>query len=181
MRPSTPAPEPLPSPPARRAGFTILELLIVLALLTITASVGIPAYFARPAVTLDSAARLLAADMREVQNRAALYQLPLHLEFPEDGTGYRGVHSDGDPLHSPYCDGPYVRDYPADAVFEGVRVLSVESPAGRRVSFDGRGLASSTARVVLSFAGDTCTLKVRAGSGLVEIEDLDDPWFDVGL
>jgi Tfp pilus assembly protein FimT len=162
-------------------GFTILELLIILALLTITASVGIPAYFARPAVTLDSAARLLAADMREVQNRAALYRLPLMVEFPEDGTGYRGVKENGEPLHSPYTDGPFVRVYPADAVFEGVRVLAVRSPQGDRVAFSPRGLAAATASIVLGFDGETRTIRIRKDSGLVEIDGLEDPWFDSGL
>ncbi len=166
---------------ATRRGFTILELLIILALLTITASVGIPAYFARPAVTLDSAARLLAADMREVQNRAALYRLSLMVEFPEDGTGYRGIREDGKPLHSPYTDGPFVRVYPADAVFEGVRVLEVRSPQGNRVTFSPRGLAASTASIVLGFDGDTRTIRIRKDSGLVEIDDMDDPWYDSGL
>lgn len=166
---------------ATRRGFTILELLIILALLTITASVGIPAYFARPAVTLDSAARLLAADMREVQNRAALYRLPLMVDFAEDGSGYRGIKESGEPLHSPYTDGPFHRVYPADAVFEGVRVLEVRSPQGSRVKFSPKGLAASTASIVLGFDGETRTIRIRKGSGLVEIEGLADPWFDSGL
>jgi len=164
-----------------RRGFTILELLIILALLTITASVGIPAYFARPEVTLDSAARLLASDMREIQNRAALYRTPLSLEFATGGGGYSGFHANGDPLTSPYEDGPYVRVYDADAVFQGVRVVEVQSPEGDRVSFTPRGLSAATASVVLSFDGETRTVRIRKGSGLVEITGLEDPWFDAGL
>ncbi len=164
-----------------RRGFTILELLIILALLTITASVGIPAYFARPEVTLDSAARLLAADMREVQNRAALYRLPLAVEFTAGGGGYSGVHETGEPLTSPYQAGPFVRVYGADAVFEGVQVVQVQSPDGNRVSFTPRGLAATTASIVLGFDGETRTVRIRKGSGLVEITGLDDPWFDAGL
>ena len=163
------------------SGFTVLELLIILALLTITASVGIPAYFARPEVTLDSAARLLAADMREVQNRAALYRLPLSVEFPAGGSGYCGVHADGKPLSSPYPDGPFVRIFAADAVFEGVQVVQVQSPEGDRVSFTPKGLSATTASIVLGFDGETRTIRIRKGSGLIEITDLDDPWFDAGL
>lgn len=163
----------------KRRGFTILELLIILALLTITASVGIPAYFARPAVTLDSAARLLAADLREVQNRAALYQLPLCVELSEEG--YQGIQANGEALHSPYTDGPFVREYGADAVFEGVRILRVSSPQGNRVTFSPKGLAATTASIVLGFGEETRTVRIRKGSGLVEIDGLDHPWFDAGL
>ena len=71
-----------------RGAFTILELLVLLAVLSAVASLGIPAYFSRPAVTLDSAAKLLAKDLREVQNRAALYEEALMIRFDEDGHGY---------------------------------------------------------------------------------------------
>lgn len=153
---------------ARARGFTILELLIVLALLTLAASVGIPAYFARPSVTLDHAARLLADDLAEVQNRAALYRLPLHVEFDADGGGYRGVHDDGEPLHSPYCDGPYVRRYASDAVFRGVTVSAIDAP-DRRLTFDPTGLARTAGTIELSFEGDAREVRVLAGSGLVEV------------
>ena len=53
----------------RSSGFTILELLILMVVLGIAASFGIPSYFARPDVTLKSAAELLASDLREVGGR----------------------------------------------------------------------------------------------------------------
>ncbi len=170
--------QPSRIPSRERRGFTILELLIILALLTITASVGIPAYFARPAVTLDSAARLLAADLHEVQNRAALYQQPLSVRFSETGSGYTGVTASGDPLRSPYDDGPFARTYDADAVFEGVRVREVRSAEGTRITFSPKGLAATTASIVLGFENETRTVRIKKGSGLVEIDGLDDEWFD---
>ncbi len=78
-----------------------MELLIVLALLSFTASVGIPAYFARPSITLDNAARLLAKDLRNVQNRAALYGEQLEIRFDEEGSGYAATERFGESLISP--------------------------------------------------------------------------------
>ena len=64
----------VPTRGRRSSGFTILELLILMVVLGIAASVGIPSYFSRPDVTLKSAAELLANDLREVGGRAAVYR-----------------------------------------------------------------------------------------------------------
>jgi Tfp pilus assembly protein FimT len=164
-----------------RAAFTILELLVLLAAVSVIASLGIPAYFSRPNVTLDSAAKLLAKDLREVQNRAALYEEALVLRFDEDGHGYSATDRRGQPLLSPYGQGPFVRDYDFDAVFRGVRVESVRAAKGGRVPFDPSGRPESSAEVVLTFRGETRRVILRAGSGLISIEGLDDPWVDLGL
>ena len=124
-----------------RGAFTILELLVLLAAVSVVASVGIPAYFSRPAVTLDSAAKLLAKDLREVQNRAALYEEALMIRFDEDGQGYAATDRRGQPLLSPYGRGPFVRDYDIDAVFRGVRVESVRAAKGSTSSVSGRWVA----------------------------------------
>ena len=59
--------------------------------------------------------------------------------------------------------------------------MQVQSPEGDRVSFTPKGLSATTASIVLGFDGETRTIRIRKGSGLIEITDLDDPWFDAGL
>lgn len=170
---------------ARRSGhrsaFTIFELMLVLAVLSVIASIGIPAYFARPAVTLDNAARLLARDLREVQNRAALYEEQLEVRFDLQRHVYRATDSRGEPLLSPYGDGPFVRRYPLDAVFRGVKITSLQAGADDTIAFDPRGRPLTALRVVLTFEDETRTVMLRAGSGLIAIEGLDDAWVDLGL
>lgn len=166
---------------AGRGGFTILELLVLLAVLSLVASIGIPAYFSRPNVTLDSAAKLLARDLREVQNRAALYEETLILRFAEDGGGYSATDRRGQPLLSPYGRGPFVRDYDTDAVFRGVQVESVRATKGGRISFDPSGRPETSAEVVLTFRDESRKVTLRAGSGLIAIEGLKEPWVDLGL
>ncbi|MEM6674770.1 MAG: GspH/FimT family protein [Planctomycetota bacterium] len=168
-------------PAAARAGFTILELLVLLAILSIVASIGIPAYFARPEVTLDSAAKLLARDLREVQNRAALYEEPLQLRFLDDGAGYEALDARGESLISPYGKGPFLRCYDADAVFRGVEITTVRAGHGGRIRFDERGRPETSARVIVSFADESRTVFLRAGSGLIAIDGLEEPWVDLGL
>lgn len=158
-----------------RRGFTILELVVVLAALSLIASVAIPAYFARPAVTLDNAARLLARDLRETQNRAALYEEPLYLRFAEGGTGYRVTDARGESLVSPYGAGEYRRHYPVDAVFRGVEVVSAEP---RDVVFDREGRPRVPVTVRLAYRGEERTLTMTPVSGRIAIEGLARPWRD---
>ncbi|QDV09062.1 hypothetical protein Poly30_46190 [Planctomycetes bacterium Poly30] len=165
---------------AKQAGFTIVELLIVLALLSLAASVGIPAYFGRPSVTLDNAAKLLAKDLREVQNRAALYEEILMIRFPEDGSGYVATDAAGDSLISPYGAGEFRRNYPGDAVFRGVRVKSVSAGGDRAISFSPEGRPSEPAEIVLEFRGEERAVLIRERSGLLSIDGLDEPWIDLG-
>ena len=55
----------------RRRGFTILELLAVVLLISMVAAVTIPAFFQDANVTLENASILLARDLRAAQNRSA--------------------------------------------------------------------------------------------------------------
>jgi len=173
----------LRTPPARprpRAGFTILELTIVLAVMAILSSFTIPAWFDRPEITLDNAARLLARDLREVQNRAALYQATLLMHFDEDGDGYRATTEEGTALVSPYGAHSFVRHFGRDAVFRGVKLASWDLGGLDAVEFTDRGTARQGARVVLTYRGEQRVLRMRPFSGLIELDGMSKPWVDGG-
>ncbi|MEM8714076.1 MAG: type II secretion system protein [Planctomycetota bacterium] len=171
---------PLQPPRHRDAGFTIVELLIVLTLMSMIASLGIPAYFGRPSITLDAAAKLLAKDLREVQNRAALYEEPLEIRFADRNTGYAATDVRGESLISPYGAGPFLRDYPFDAVFRGVYIESVKAGGDRRVTFSAEGRPIESAEITLAFKEERRTVRIRKRSGLLSIDGLDEPWVDFG-
>jgi len=150
-------------------GFTILELIVLLLGLTIVASVGIPAYFGRPSVTLEGAARLLAKDLREVQNRATLYEEDIWIRFDADGNGYRVTDRGGEPLISPYGDGPFERDYPIDAVFRGVKITDVQPSEPGCVVFDHKGMPVDSVTVTIQYGGKRQTVAISERSGLIAI------------
>lgn len=153
-----------------KGGFTILELIVLLVALTVVASVGIPAYFGRPSVTLEGAASLLAKDLREVQSRAALYEEELWLRFDEDGTGYRVTDRSGEPLVSPYGVGPYLRDYPIDAVFRGVNIANVTPAEPGSVVFSPEGMPRDSVSVIVEYQGEQREVTIRERSGMIAIE-----------
>ncbi len=155
----------------RSSGFTILELLILMVVLGVAASVGIPSYFGRPDVTLKNAAALLANDLREVGGRAAVYREELWVRFDDDGGGYRVTDRSGQLLVSPYGADAYIRRYDSDAVFRGVTVDALEPETPRSVSFDASGLASHSIAVTIGYRGETRVVTLAARSGLVTVDE----------
>ena len=78
-----------PTSPTPR--FTLLGLVLVLVGIAATSAVVVPWWFGQAEVTLEAAARLLAEDVHDVQNRAALRGERLELRFAPDGSGYRAT------------------------------------------------------------------------------------------
>jgi len=65
----------------KRAAFTLLEVLLVVALLAILASVVVPAAQTQQPLTLEAAARRVASDLRYARNLAIQYGTPVTVQF----------------------------------------------------------------------------------------------------
>jgi Tfp pilus assembly protein FimT len=148
----------------RVGGFTIVELVGVLALVTLVSTVAIRAWFGRSDVTLQNAAELLASDLREMQTRATIRRSPVEVVFHADGGGYH-AHDLGqaDEQHG-------TRRYPTDAVFEDVHVGSVSVERGGTLVFDAIGRPASDASITLVSGGFARTVLVDAGTVRVTVE-----------
>jgi type II secretory pathway pseudopilin PulG len=169
---STAGPPQPHAEPARRGGFTIVEFLIVITIITLTASLSIWAYFARPEVTLHNAAELLVHDMRIAQARAALLHSPVSVVFDENGDGYKVVDGVDERPDQPYWMDRIERRYSRDAVFEGVSILPLGLAARGKIVFEG-GLAElPSGRVTLSYGDSTRIVELEGGTGKVLLTDL---------
>ena len=166
--------------PASRRAFTLIELIIALAMIAVVATFAVPAWFERGEVTLENAAQLLADDLRDAQNRAAALGKPTTVVFSIDGAGYEAVERDGDVIAHPRTGRPFVRSYPADGVFEGVEVFEVELGPARSLTYSADGRAGSGGRIVLSFDGETRTLIVEPGTGRMTLVGGTSAWVDDG-
>ncbi len=170
------------SPKSSKRAFSIAQIAITLTLLALVSSLAIPAWFGRSSVTLDNAAIVMARDLRNAQNRAAFERRPTHLVFGEDGSGYRVIDESGSPVPAPLGPGDYVRSFGRDAVFRGVRVESARFSGIPVAKYDSRGaLVGGEGEVVLSFAGDSRTLRVDSRTGLIQLEGMHEAWIDNGL
>jgi prepilin-type N-terminal cleavage/methylation domain-containing protein len=164
----------------RRSGFTILELLVTLLVVSVVAAVTIPAFFRQPVVTLENAAVLLARDFRAAQNRSAYLAVECRFQFTDDGQGYRVTGSDGDVVENPATALPFTRRYSEDGVFDGVEVVAVECGGDRTLVYDILGRATESIRVTLAFEGDIRVIEVTEGKGDVAIVGSTSDWVDLG-
>lgn len=157
---------------ANRA-FTVLELLIVLMLITLTATVSISAYFGRSEVTLENAARLVAEDLRMAQDRASFVHLPVAVVFASDGGGYSFV----DDPRIAGCEMQPAdlldRRFDCDAVFEGVRIERIDFPARDRVLFNESGAAVAPGVITITYRGEERRIEVEAGRGAICVLDAE--------
>lgn len=162
-----------------RRGFTILELALCLALVSLVAMLAVPSYFAQTDVTLENAAVLLAQDLRAAQNRAAVRGVGMALFFDEGGAGYRCYELG--PNRLPKGPPVFERSYGCDAVFEGVAVTALEASPQRSIEYDRNGAPSQAAAVKLEFEGESRLIHVHFGTGLISIEGSSSDWLDDGL
>ena len=163
-----------------RRAFTLLELIVALAMIAVVATLAVPAWFERGEVTLENAARLLADDLRDAQNRAAALGKPTTVSFSVDGTGYQASEAGGEVITHPRTGRPFVRSYPSDGVFEGVEVFEVELGPARGLTYTADGRAGSGGRIVLTFGAETRTLLVDPGTGRLTLVGGSGTWVDDG-
>lgn|GEM_PF-1006833 len=161
------------------AGLNILHLAVALAGITALTGVAIPAFYSRPEVTLDHASILLAKDLRYAQNEAAICGAGTRVEFDPGGDGYVVRYESGGPVANPVGGADLFRSYSFDAIFRGVELEVIGGPTA--VRFDRDGFALDPLEVELRYGGDHRLLQMSEGSGLVDIQGLENGWNDEGL
>ncbi len=154
-----------------RGGFTIVELLVALILVALTATVAISAFFSRTEITLDNAARLLAEDLRSAQSRATALRCEVVFRFAADGSGYESF--DNDQRTKPHTNGPdgMRRDFERDAVFEGVRISAVQLGGPDHVLFLRDGSVAAGGQVTIDYHGATRTVVIEPGKSWIRVAD----------
>ena len=163
-----------------RSAFSLLELTIALALITLASVIAIPAFYSQPGVTLDNAAVLLARDLRYAQNAAVMIGQQTLLVIDEDGDGYCVRRASGGYVENPIGGGPLVRKYSADAIFEGIEIPNVDGPEGRIFRFDRHGFCLQRGQMELRYGDRVRILRLKRGSGRITIDGLLTPWTDDG-
>ena len=161
-------------------GVSLLTMLLTLAAMAIAAGLAIPAFYGRHSVTLDSAARLLARDLRVAQSMAGFEGQPCTFQFLSEGRGWRVVGEEGEILDRPDQKGRFERDFTADGVFEGVKLERIAFGGASELHFDRAGRALPGGTLLVTFAGEARVLRVVALSGRVILDGLAEEYYDPG-
>jgi Tfp pilus assembly protein FimT len=79
---------------AQRRGYTLIELLMIIALLGLSATLLIPYMMGRSSLETQSVVRMIIADLHFAQHDALAHQEYRRVHFFDDGTGYALVRID---------------------------------------------------------------------------------------
>ena len=163
-----------------RRGYTLIELVIVVALLGLAGALVVPHAIGLSTMETQSAVRRLVADIHYAQSEAISHQAYRRVQFFDDGRGYCLLAIDDGTFASPFDEstatyledpagtfgmwGRYVVDYGADARYGDVQIGEVDTDGdGRWLTFDALG-------------GIVVEPGVAAGAGRIVIEGTDEQW-----
>jgi type II secretory pathway pseudopilin PulG len=162
----------------RRRSYTLIELLLVCAILGIAGALLIPRLVGRDIMACQSAVRLIIGDLSFTQADALAHQELRRVHFYDDGSGYcvlritQGqLNQEFDPdtadyLFDPLLGGQYIVNFATDSRFEGVTIASVDiDGGGRDLHYDSMGGTINTA----GGPGSGGTIRVNKGNETYDI------------
>ncbi|HJO15716.1 MAG TPA: type II secretion system protein [Phycisphaerales bacterium] len=163
-----------------RSGFTLLEVMITLVLMSISGILIVPHLADRGGLEVQAAVRQLVSDVSWAQCDAVASQQYRRLHFYSDGRGWclidvtDATFSDAfdeatatyadDPWRTRRSEGDFIVDFDSDDRFKEVQVSSVSvSEGGRDVTFDRLG-------------GTVSSPGLGAGGVTIELSDGSTTW-----
>lgn len=172
-----------------RRSYTLIELLLVCAILGIAGTLLIPQIVGRDIMACQSAVRMLIGDITFAQSDALAHQEYRRIHFNDDGSGYsisrvsqsqlsQPFDSDhADYILDPLGGGEYKINLIADDRFKGVTIESVDiDHGGRDLHFDALGgtVAASGGvgaggTIVISSANDSYELSISPFTGKISV------------
>lgn len=179
-----------------RRAYTLVELLIVIAILGIAGALLVPNIVNRDVMLAEAAVRQLISDLSYAQSDALAHQELRRIWFYDDGRGYciyrvtQATFGDdfdpdtadyiADPLASAGNVGSYIVDYAADGRWEGVRIGEVDLDGGERfITYDElggvitTGMAPSTGgTIVLAYDGASYEITIAPFTGKITVAKL---------
>lgn len=136
------------------------------------AMLAIPAFFERPAFTLDNVCDLLKRDLRSAQNRATYLRAEARFVF--DADGWRALDKNGELLTGMGEDHPIVRRFSSDGVFEGVSASNIHVGTDGELLITSRGTTLERGELVLHFRGVQRAITIERGGGQITYAGSED-------
>jgi prepilin-type N-terminal cleavage/methylation domain-containing protein len=178
-------------------GYTLIELLIVVALLGLAASLLIPYLTGRTSLETQAAVRMIIADMTFAQSDAMAHQEMRRVQFIGDASGYTGYcilkisestfNSSFNPETADYLSDPttnsgnWIVDFVESDRFSGVTITDVNIDGGKDyITFDllGGTLLDSTSpgtggSLIVTSPEATYRINIAPFTGKLTVEKVD--------
>ena len=176
----------------RRRSYTLIELLLVCAILGIAGALLVPQMVGRDIMACQAAVRLIIGDITFGQSDALAHQELRRIHFDADGMGYSisrvtqaslGQPFDPDTadyIHDPLEGGDYIVSIGGDERFDGVTIQSVNIDGnGRDLHFDAlggtitsSGTVGTGGNIVVASANDSYRITISPFTGKITVIQL---------
>lgn len=157
------------------SGFTLIEIIIVVVILSIAALAAIPLMSSASDVQIRSASNVIAADLEYAKSMAISRGQNYSVVFDTINNTY-GIYKEGEsePIKHPVKKGfDYVMNFSNDSRLDKVVITSVSFTDGK-VTFDCLGSPtpdSNGGTITINANGNTATITVEPVTGYISISN----------
>jgi prepilin-type N-terminal cleavage/methylation domain-containing protein len=156
--------------PGSRRGFTVIEILIVLVIITIAALTAVPMMSSASSVQIRSAASMIAADLEYAKSMAISRGQNYSVRFDQNADSYQLEDQDNNVIQHPVKKGfDYLVDFGNDTRLNRVDITGANFSGNPDVEFDSMGSPDSGGTVSLQAGGTTVTIMVEPITGYISI------------
>jgi len=150
-------------------GFTIVELLIVVVILSIVALTAIPMMSSAASIQIRSAANIIASDIEYARSMAISRGQNHKVVFDKDADSYKIVDPNGTVQHPVKKGFPYEVNFRNESRLSRVDITNAVFNSGQTVVFDCLGSPDSGGTVNLQAGAISATIRVEPVTGFVSI------------
>jgi len=156
----------------RGGAFTLIELMIVISIIALTAMLVVPHIASSASYEVQGAARALAGDLLYAQSEAIANQQSRKVIFDAQNNSYRLTDGADVTLPAPWLGGSYQVSFGSASQFSDVSIESPEFGGQTEVVFDEMGAPSSGGSVELVAGPHRYRVTVTAFTGRVSVEEV---------
>ncbi len=159
------------------SGFTLIEVLIVVAIIVIAAMIVVPMASSAASMQIRSAANMIAADLEYAKSMAISRGQNFSVVFDETTESYSVKDQTGSTIAHPVKKGfNYIVDFRNDGRLNKVDIVDVDFDSTSEVKFDylgspynGAGNPLNSGVINLQAGGTTMTVTVEPVTGFISI------------
>lgn len=153
------------------AGFTLVEVIVVVVLLSIAAAVVVPQALDTSDLQAMSAARMIASDLEYARDLAITSTDRVTVTFAPSTETYQLTNTSGAIVHPITKAASYAVDFRTTKGFERVDLVSANFDGAVSVVFDETGAPTSINQGIVTVQAGSVSYQIRvdAGTGRVSV------------
>lgn len=156
---------------SKKFGFTLIEIIIVVVIISIAALIAIPMMSSAADIQVCSAADMIAADLEYAKSMAVSRQKSYKVIFDTVNESYR-IEDESRIITHPVNVGKFYEvNFKTDSRVSQVDIDTVDFAGDDRVVFDYLGVPSSGGSVTLVAGGKTITVYVETATGYISVSE----------